>query len=324
MTALYCDSFLQLKRLLRWRTSGLYIKLCALAYSFEGNHADPEILLESLKYVKKNTPWYSQLRASGVYTAACITASRKHIENEFPRFAECYKILKRSGFHSSGYLSAAAYALYSTTQQNLEQNKVEKAKIIYDAMRKQHPFLTSSDDYASAVILASSDRTVDDLITDAETTYKMLKESGLYIGNGLQFLSYILVFDKESPENKATRCKQIISCLRDYKYRVSSMYYGTIGFLALTGDRCEEAIKDVMDVIAFMKENQCHGLGEKEFNLMIAAAVVCKSYLGRNESSEKTAILRIGLDATVQAIIAAQVAACAAASAAAASASSSS
>ena len=319
----YCDSYLALKKSLRWKASGLYIRLCALAYAFEDRRADAEALLDAIGYIKKNTRWYSVLRASRVYSAAYLTAGRKNIESEFPRLANCYDVMKKAGFGSSAYLSIAAYALYSTTPAGSEQAKAERAKLIHEAMKTQHPFLTSADDYASSVILASVDRPVDDLVNEVERTYQLLRSSGFHSGNGTQLLSQILAFDPASPEEKAERCKMIFDRLKQNKNRVSSMYYGTIGFLALTGKAWEQSTEQALDAVETMKKKNCHGFGEKEFSLMIASALVCKCSLDDNEPSGTT-LLRIGLGATVEAIIAAQTAACVAAAAAASAASSAS
>lgn len=320
---LYCDSFLELKKPLYWKTSSYYVKLCALAYAFEGNRPDSQSLLEAIDYIKKNTGILSYLRSSRVYSAAYLTAGRKSIETEFNKLALCFDVMKEAGFKSSNYLPIAAHALYSTTAPGTERKKAETALCIYKEMKKSHPFLTSTDDYASAVILASVDHPINEMMNEIEKTYELLRDAGLQTGNGLQFLSQILVFDPSAPEDKVLRCRLIAEKLKNYKNRVTSMYYGTIGFLALTGDQWEKAIDETLEVLSFMKENKCYSLGEREFHLMIAGALVSKSYVSEKGTPDAT-LLRIGLGATVEAIIAAQAAACAAGAAAAAAAASSS
>lgn len=320
---LYCDNFLALKKPLYWKATYEYIKLCALSYTFEDSLVDPDILLHSINYIKDNTRWFSYLRSSKVYSAAYLTAGRRNIEIEFPKLMNCYDAMKQAGFSSSNYLPIAAYALYATTPSGSEYLKAQTAKLIYDAMKRQHPFLTATDDYASAVILASSNKSIDELINEAERTYSLLKNSGLHSGNGLQFISQILAFDPSSPEEKTNRCIGISNYLKQHKNRVSTMYYGTIGFLALTGDRWQEAVNEALEAAMLIKERKCASLGEKEFCLMIASALICKEYLSA-KNSPGSEFLRIGLGATVEAIIAAQIATCAAFAAAASASSSSS
>ncbi len=321
--SLYCDSYLALKKPLFWKTSSLYIKLCALSYAFEGHNADPDTLLDAIDFIKKNSGTFSYLRSARVYSAAYLTAGKRNIESEFPRLTHCYDVMKKAGFSSSSYLPIAAYALYSTTPKGLELSKAETAKLIYEAMKKQHRFLTSSDDYASAVILASSDRPISEMMQECEETYQLLKASGLWSGNGLQFLSQILVFDPASPNIKAERCKAIADRLKQYKNRVSSMHYSTIGFFALTGEHWQEAINEALEAVELIKEMKCYKFDGREFNLMLAAALVCMGYLAQKDSTDAM-ILRIGVGTTVQAIVAAQAVACATAASAAAAASSSS
>lgn len=320
--ALYCDSYLALKRPLAWKTSSYYIKLCALAFAMEGRRPDPPELIDAIHTIKKRTDLFSYLRSARPYIAAYFLAGGKALDNEFDKLAHCYDVMKNCGFKSSAYLPIAAHALYSTTTQGSEQAKAEIAQSIFKEMKRNHPFLTSSDDYASSVILASTDQPVDKLMDEIETTYRLLKSSGLHIGNGLQFLSQILIFDPSSPEEKALRCTFITEKLREYKNRISSMYYGTIGFLALTRNHWEKAVEETLEALAIIKEKKCYGWGEREFHLMIAAALVCSNYY-KNNTETNTTLLRIGVGATVEAIIAAQAAACTVAAVAASSSSSS-
>lgn len=320
---LYCDSFLELKRPLAWKTSSYYIKLCALAFAMEGRRPDAVQLLEAIRTIKKQTGPLSYLRSARPYIAAYFLSSGKSPEHEFNRLSHCYSVMKEAGFKSSPYLPIAAHTLYTTSAQGAEKSKAEAAYTLYREMKRNHPFLTSSDDYASSVILASTDQPMDKLMGEVEETYNLLRKSGFRMSNGLQFLSQILIFDPSSPEAKAVRCTFITEKLREYKNRVSSMYYGTIGFLALTGDHWEKAVDETIEVLNFMKERKCYRWGEREFHLLLAAALVCNNYF-KNKDTSNNALLRVGVGTTIEAIIAAQTAACAAAAAASASAASSS
>lgn len=321
--ALFCDSFLQLKRPLMWKTTSYYTKLCALAYALEGRRPNMEEFLEALKVLKKKTGFFSYLRSARPYIAAFLLAGGKSPETEIEKISHCYSVLKAAGFRSSTYLPIAAHTLYTTTAQGSEEAKAQAAHAIYREMKHNHPFLTSSDDYASAVILASTDQPVDKIMAEVENTYSLLRRSGFHIGNGLQFLSQMLIFDPASPEEKAVRCTFIKEKLRENKNRVSSMFYGTIGFLALTGDHWENAVHKTLETLEYIKEHRCYRWGEREFHLLLSAALVCNHY-SKVKDQSNSSLLRLGVGATIEAIIAAQTAACCAAAAAGASASASS
>jgi hypothetical protein len=323
LLSLYCDNCMLLKKPLYWKASSYHVKQCALIYAFENTKADPLSLIEAINAIKKETHLFSCLRNSRVTLAAQLTAKKRNIESEFPRLSQCYDILRKAGFRSSSLLAIAATALFSISPRGHEQRIAEAAKLIYDSMKKHHRFLTSSDDYASAIILASCNLPADQMMEEIETTYKLLKNSGFHSSSGLQFLSHMLFLDPAPPEEKAARCKSIIKILKENKNRVSSMFYGIAGFLAITGEQWENAVYDTLKAVDYIKERKCGKGGGREFNLMMASALVCKSYLSEN-SSNKLELLRIGVGVAIEAVIAAQIAACAAASAAVAAASSSS
>lgn len=317
---LYADNWLSIKKPLFWH-NGLYTRLCALSYALEDSAIPVDRLLDAIRYIKKNAKWYSYLHTSKVYTAAYLSSKNTSIELQFNRLNHCYHCLREVGFSATSFLPIAAYALFATTQAGMEQEKAQYARKIFLEMKKLHPLITNYDDHAASVILASSSLNLYDMINEMEATYKSLNSYGFRRGSGLQFLSQILIFDPSSPELKAERCQRIANRLKSLKFRVSPMYYGTIGFFALTGDAWEETVNEAIEGIQLLKDKKCYSGFYKEFMLMLTAALICNNHI--NHSSNGS-ILRVGIGITVQALIAAQVAACAASSAAAAAASSSS
>ena len=92
------------------------------------------------------------------------------------------KILKGIGFKYSTYLPTALYALSSVYEGDDVAGYAEKAMGIYKEMKQSHPFLTSGDDYALAILLAGTDHSPDVL----EDYYQALNGRGFAKSNGLQ------------------------------------------------------------------------------------------------------------------------------------------
>ncbi len=321
---LYCDNYLELKKPLAWKANSMYIKLCAFSYTSEKAHANPDKLLEASRYIKESTGFFSYLRSARIYSAAFLTAQGEPVEKSFPRLMNCYDALKEAGFRSSTYLPVAAYALYATTPPGDEMKRATRAKEIYNGMKQLHPLLTSYEDYASAIITASLDRSISGIFDETEKTFSLLKDQGMgyFNGNGIQYLTHFLAFEDASPEVKALRCGDIVALLKQNRQKVTSMYYGAVGFLALTGKSWEEAVHDTVEAMAIMKDRGCTRLGEREYSLLLASALVCLNRSLNDES--RGSLLKTTVGTTVQAVLAAQAAACAASGAAASSAASAS
>ncbi len=97
----------------------------------------------------------------------------------------------------------------------------------------------------------------------------------------------------------------------------SSSYYTKLSALsyALEGHRADtgillEAINDALEALQIFKDKKCYNLEGREFNLMIAAALVCMGYLIQKNATDTT-LLRMGVGTTVEALITAQATICA-------------
>ena len=313
--SLFIDNYHILKKPLFWKTSKLYVKLCAFSYALENIRIQPERLVESIDYVKEHTKWYSPLRSSRILIAAFLDASKQNIEISFTRLIKCYHLLKKVGFRSSRYLPVAALALLATAPEGAEQTRAEMACSLYRKIRKLHPFLTSTEEYAASVVMSASGRTSDDALRDSEDTFNHLREHSFNSSVGLQFLAGILTYDAGAPYAKANRCDEISVTLKKMKLKVPSLFYGTIGFLALSGDHWGEAIRETLDTVSLLKLGRCFSPHEKEHALMFASAIVINGFLS-GDNRERSNILKVCIGTTIQAVIEAQIIACAASSAA--------
>ena len=312
--SLFIDNYHILKKPLYWKTTKLYIKLCALSYALEGIRIKPENLIESIEYVKEHTKWYSPLRSTRIIIAAFLDATRQSIRISFTQYLKCYHSLKKAGFRSSKYLPIAALALFATAPEGAEQKRAETAYSLYRKIRKLHPFLTSSEEYAASVVMTASGRTPDDTLRDSEDTFNHLLEHNFNSSVGLQFLAGILTYDFGPPYEKVNRCVNISVTLKKMKLKVPSLFYGTIGFLALSGDHWGEAIRDTLDIVSLMRLSRCFSSFDKEHALMFASAIVINGFISKDDKDESN-LLKVCIGTTIQAVIEAQIIACAATSA---------
>ena len=91
---------------------------------------------------------------------------------------------------------------------------VERARILFERMRREHPFLTGSDDSVFAVVLARSPRSDNALIADMEQSYQILKRRFLN-GDAIQTVSHILSLDDREPAGKVSRVIELYDSIRD-------------------------------------------------------------------------------------------------------------
>jgi hypothetical protein len=191
----------------------------------------------------------------------------------------------------------------------------EKARTIYNKMKKDHPFLTSSEDSVYAVLMAVSEKSDEVLMEEMEVCYKKLKES-FSASNEVQALAHVLSIAEGSAEEK---CNKVVALYEALK--ADGVKYGkyhelvVLASLALLPVEQSVLVEDIKAVDAFLKEQKGYGfLGlDKKTRLMHAAMVVSCDYV-KNDNADIAA-----MTGTLAAVAAQQAAMCAVIAASAAS-----
>src|SRR5665647_876729 len=313
----------ELKKKYKWRANDVSLRFAAFIFAlfdvpFEINKYDTVI-----RFIKKNTGIFSYYRSTLLYSmAAQLMCQFDNYEQSFLRMLEYDHKVKNHGFKNTTYLGIAAYALLLTCTPDALEYRIIRAQEIYKGMKEKHFWLTSSDDYAVSILLAAEDEPVAILIDRMEQHYNQLRSEGFGRSNGLQFLSHLLTFRTEQVSEKVTLCREIASFLKENKLAVSSMYYGTIGLLALLGNDSKKALEEVVAMVAYMKSRKDFKWYYKEINTLMISALVSNEYMEEKKQQQGLSTTSIGI--TIEALIAAQTAAMIAATTAATSAASAS
>lgn len=262
------------------------------------NQSDFQNVVEK---VKKSTSAFSPLRSIAFSMAGLIYVKTKHYDDEIDYLHGNYKVLRDNGFGSSMYTYIAAMLMEKDTE-------ASRPKVIYDEMKKYHPFLTSANDYPAAVIIAKQPDRISDLVETAEKYYTSFNEKGFYKGNDLQLLANMLVMNGPYSDDLSRKVIEAKEAFEQNRYKVKGVHYPSLGIIALSG-QTDKAVSLVQELTA-LKTFRWY----KDLALTIAAIFVSQDY------ADATA----GLTAAVEAMIQAQQAAMIAATTAAISASSSS
>ena len=156
------------------------------------------------------------------------------------------------GFSRSIFTYLAAAVLL--TEENEQHGAhIQRSMQVYKRMKKDHLFLTSTNDYPLAVLLAGQSENVDTLMDRVERLYQKLATAGLHKGNDLQFLSHILSLKKDVREELlVAKCTNIWNLLKQEKIKVKQMHYPAIGLLALL----EDGEKEIHSIRAFIEKLQ--------------------------------------------------------------------
>ena len=317
------DLFKEVSKQYKWQES-LINHFDALTYTLNKKDFDKDKIENVKKYIKDNTGIFSSYRGTSMNILSALLACQyDNPQQEFNKMLNYHEKMKEVGFKNNMYLPIANYALLATCEEEVADERINKAIELYKEMKKNHPWLTNGDDYPLSILLANSDTSVNSIIENMEECFKLLNENGFGKNNGLQFLSHILGFRKEENMSKVLRCKEIFDKLKENKMKVYSGGYAVIGFLSILGEDGYKAVDQVIEVVKILKSTKKYKWLTKETHLYTAAALVSDLYI-ENVKNEKV-LIQATIGISIEALIAAQtVAAIAAASATATSAATSS
>ncbi len=284
--------------------------LVALTYAMKDQKVDVEKIAGMKKYIKSSTGSFSPFRGNMMFAiAGMLSVNSDHPEQQLDKMAALQPVLKSVGFKQSMYQPMALYALTTAYRGEDPKGHLEKAKAIHKEMKANHPFLTSGDDYALAILLADTEHKVDDL----EAYYQDLNQQGFTKSNGLQMLSHILAFSNKTLRDTVDDVVYINKVLKENKLKVYSDYYPALGLIGLLQGDQRALMDDLVEVASDLRTRKKYKWLGKGMNLLMASALISSEYV--KEQSEGT-VVETALSLSIEAIIAAQQAAMIAAMAA--------
>ena len=327
-----------------WENSYIY-PVCAAIFMEKGRTADVGRMKECRQILMEQTGLFSNFRGIAKLAMVSLLAVDGEPERKMERSMEVYQVMKERFFGSS-YLPVASMLIADVVSPSEFDTIAERTRKIYDLMKREHPFLTSSEDSIFAAMLALSDKPETVLIEETERCYNILR-SEFYSGNAVQSLSHVLALADLPADVKCERTLQMYRMLKSRGYAYGTGYeLATLGVLALLGageqdaaaeegagnmgqaqeDTMETIMEEVMETDDFLSGQKGYGifgLGRKQ-RLMHAGMIVTSAHMGTDGEAAQT-LQQAAIGGTVSLIAAQQAAMCAAiaaSSAAAASASS--
>lgn len=290
----------------RWKNSSSMNNLIALSHILKDKSYSRESIDRVNQYIKHNTSPFSCYRQKSILFSALLVVNFPDPENKFNMLLDYEDKLKEIGFKSYTYRPVTAYTLLLTGAKNPE-SRLTQAYAIFTEMRRNHPWLTSGDDYPLSILLAEGNKSVAVVMAEIEDIYRNLNESGFSKSNGLQFLSHVLSLSDENNRTKAERCKSLYDYFKSNKLRVYSANYGSLGLLSLLGDKSMRAAEQIKNVMTELSSDRSLKWLGRETLFLTATSLVCHVLL--QDIKYRQELLHTNAFITIEALMAAQSAA---------------
>ncbi len=275
------------------RKAGAMQPVCANIFCASGQAADAGRLKECFRVVKKRTKPFSRFRNGKVRSVLSgMLSLGENPEDRMTLADEYYRLLRRY-FKGTEYLVLAAFLLTDLADQRLTEEKAARGKEIFRRMNRQHRMLTNKMDSVFAMLLAFSEKTDNQLLTDIEACYRALKARFSSSGDA-QTAAQILSVTDGAPEEKAQRVIALYDALleADVKYgRARGL--SPLAALSLADTPVPVLVEEIKEVYEFLGTQKGYGKKEEELNeqALHAAMIVSDQYAGTdNVNATVTAV----------------------------------
>ena len=258
--------------------------LCANIFCSRGMKAELDRLLQCKEIINSQTGVLSNFRGNLRPALAAMLAVEERPEEKMSQALENYRILKQD-FWGSEYLALVAFLLTDIADTYQVEEKAGRGKTIYQRMKKEHPFLTSSEDSVFAVMMAFSDKTDDELIQDMEACYQGLKPK-FSIGNSVQTASHVLAMADSAPAEKVDRVIRLYESLRNANVKYGRDYeLATLAALAAMDVDLPTVTAEIQEADEFLSKQKGYGFfgPGKGVRAMHAAMIVSDQYARRDQ-----------------------------------------
>lgn len=272
-----------ISKVFRWDNTAIH-SACANIFCSCGRAADESTLKECRKAIKKHTRPFSKFRGKLRPVLSSMLAISDDPEARMTLANEYFRLLKRK-FKKTEYLVLAAFLLTDLTEKSLTEEAAARGKEIYRRMNKKHRLLTNNTDSVFAMLMAFSEKSDDELVSDVETCYSFLKKQFSSSG-AVQTSAQVLSSASGSPEENAQRMIDLYNALQEagVKYGHSSEL-APLAALSLSDTPVSDLADEIISVDAYLETQKGYGTGgfSREDRAMHAVMIVSDQYAGTRQ-----------------------------------------
>ncbi len=283
----------------KWGNSLLNLSAAYMITAKE-KRTDVTTLKQCKDLIKEKTSTFSNFKGNANCAITAMLAVSPNADLLLADGMRIHEMLKTK-LRDSAYLPMAAMSIARLVSLERQEEIVSKTKEIYDRIKKEHPFLTSAEDSSFCALLALSEKSVEELVTEAEACYRFLTEHTRYPKNSVQSLSHVLALYDGTVEEK---CEKVMALYETLK--ACGLKYGTnyelpmLGILAMTSNNYEELAEEMIEVSTWLSKQKGFGLWgyvSVRQRLMLAGMLL-QEQEGQNEVSE-TALIQSSIATVV-------------------------
>lgn len=288
-----------------WFNNHLLNVIAAMSYSEKGKVADISRVKECRKLLRRKQNILSYFRGNNELIAATSMALSNDPEQYIDELVGVYNRFQQGKILGSTFRALASITICDAGKASEADSIIARTNEIMALMKSKHPFITTSEDTSLAVILAMTDKSVDDILNELENTYVTIKSRFTFHENAAYSLAQMLTAFEGNYESK---CDKALDLFNEFK-TVGSGYgkdyeLASLGILTNISMNTCDIVSEVVEAAKYLKGKK--GLGfwsvYRHTRLMIAATIVHSAYAGEDSAASASVI-----GGTISRVIAEQI-----------------
>ncbi len=242
----------------KWGNSLLNLSAAYMITAKEKS-TDVATLKQCKDLIKEKTSTFSNFKGNALCPVAAMLTVNTNAEMYLADGMRVHEMLKAK-LRDSAYLPMVAMSVAGLVPLERQEEVATQTKEIYDWIKKEHPFLTSAEDSSFCTLLALSEKSTEELVTEAERCYRFLTEHTRYPKNSVQSLSHVLALYDGAAEEKCEKVMELYEILK-----ACGLKYGTgyelpmLGILAMTSDNYEVLAEELEEVSTWLSKQKGFG-----------------------------------------------------------------
>lgn len=267
--------------------------VAAAAFAEKDKAVDVELIKEARKILKGKAGIFSEFRAYNELTVSTKMALSGNPERYIEEVRDVYDKFQKGKIFGSSYRVLAAMSIVEQGKYSEADRLIEKTNEILKGMNKAHPFLTSDEDTCFAVLLAMSDKGVEEILTEVEKSYNAIKKNFTFHDNAVYSLAQVITAYEGNSDEKCGKAIDLFNAFKEAGRKYGKDYeLASLGALIDINAGKEELVSEVIEVAEFLKGKKGFGMLDmgKETRLMFGTMLVSGSYLSGDYQAGSTAI----------------------------------
>lgn len=252
-------------------------KFCGLQCLCSGKKPDHKGYKGWKAYLEKNASFLQKENRQMLPMVSWQMSMEPEPELFLKKLEDCCSLLEGGGFIPCSYLIIAAMYLARAKKQNELEEACRRTRMLYQAMKKAHPFATDKEEYSVAAMLAASGIKVPELQQRFSRIEELLQK-WIFRGGQLPAISnVILLFHVDD----IALCERAINLSRvflekGYEFSSRSMA-ALLGLLSISKETAPKLSDQIIAAADYLKEQD--GFGASCMNQKQWTALACSLYL---------------------------------------------